>query len=260
MNEAEARSVGARAGGSGVELIILAAGRGARLMPYTQDVPKCLVEIDEGTTLLSLELAEIERAGGVDGVTVVAGYRADLVEAELASSRSTLGIELVVNADYDRTNALYSLWLALQRRPREFLVLNGDTFVPASTIARLLSAPRGHEAALAFSSASTLPDDAVKVAASAGRLRAIGKELDPREADGESIGLARFVGSQAVRAHRTADALVRHGGGATSYWYTLLRQMIPGPGIQLIDCAPDEWFEVDRPSDLERARMALAGA
>lgn len=243
-----------------MQLIILAAGRGTRLMPFTQDVPKCLVEIERGTTLLELQLAEVELAGGIDGVTLVTGYRADLVAERVGGRRSSLPVEIVVNRDFDTTNALYSLWLAMRHRRGEFLVLNGDTLVRASTIRRVLGAPREEHCVLAYSSGSTLPVDAVKVAVAGGRLRTIGKELDGGIATGESVGLARFVGRGASEAVMAADDLVREEGGAKAYWYTLIRRLASVGTVHVIDCPVDEWFEVDRPADLERVRAAIRGS
>ena len=49
--------------------IILAAGGGSRLFPYTKDKPKCLVELN-GTTLLDYQIESLKSAGIKDIIIV----------------------------------------------------------------------------------------------------------------------------------------------------------------------------------------------
>lgn len=60
-----------------MKAIILAAGRGRRMGTLTDERPKCLVTID-GRTLLERQLAAL-RAGGVDEIGIVTGYRRELL-------------------------------------------------------------------------------------------------------------------------------------------------------------------------------------
>jgi NDP-sugar pyrophosphorylase family protein len=66
-----------------MKAIILAAGRGSRLLPLTETRPKCLLPV-AGTTVLGLQLDTLE-AGGIDEAVVVTGFMAGLVEAEVAA-------------------------------------------------------------------------------------------------------------------------------------------------------------------------------
>ncbi len=58
--------------------LILAAGQGTRLRPFTEDRPKCLIEY-AGRPLLVWQLEALRRAG-IEDITVVTGYRADQIE------------------------------------------------------------------------------------------------------------------------------------------------------------------------------------
>ena len=62
--------------------IILAAGRGSRLLHLNEHLPKCLLALGD-TTVLSLQLYTLE-AAGVDEATVITGFMAGKVEAEVA--------------------------------------------------------------------------------------------------------------------------------------------------------------------------------
>ncbi len=79
--------------------IILAAGEGTRLRPYTLDRPKCLVEL--GGKPLLVRQVEILKSAGIKNITVLTGYRADLIEA--------LGYPTIHNPDYAHTNMVVTL-------------------------------------------------------------------------------------------------------------------------------------------------------
>lgn len=238
--------------------IILAAGIGSRLLPLTQHVPKCLLEVDEDYSIIEDQLAAVERTAEIDRVLVVLGYRAYLVEAKLASMQVRVPLEVVYNPFYDRVNALMSLWLALQRRPSEFLVLNGDTLFSPSCLQDLLSAPRDKTVCLQASRVAVHQEDAVKVVVKGELITDIGKRV-PREATwGESAGAMRFLGVGAEAAITMIEEMARQPANHTEYWYTLVRQMAGNEvPIHLHECSPDEWLEIDDHRDLELARTVI---
>lgn len=85
-----------------MRVIVLAAGQGSRLMPLTADRPKCMVVLD-GRPLLHHLLRSL-RSVGLEDIVVVAGYRADRIDAP--------GCQLVVNPNYMTTNMVTSLFCA----------------------------------------------------------------------------------------------------------------------------------------------------
>lgn len=82
--------------------IILAAGKGERLRPYTSGRPKCLIEL-AGRTLLAHQIEALATAGVVD-ICIVTGYEADQVRS--------LGYPTRHNARYETTNMVASLMCA----------------------------------------------------------------------------------------------------------------------------------------------------
>ena len=62
-----------------MKAIIVAAGMGRRLSPYTDDRPKCLVEI-KGRPLLLRQL-EAYRQAGVSEFIIIRGYLGDRLAA-----------------------------------------------------------------------------------------------------------------------------------------------------------------------------------
>ena len=85
-----------------MKALILAAGEGTRLRPYTADRPKCLVEV-AGRSLLDRQL-DVLGAAGVAPVVVVGGYRAEMLPRP--------GIEVLLNPRYATTNMVTTLFCA----------------------------------------------------------------------------------------------------------------------------------------------------
>ena len=113
--------------------IILAAGRGARLAPHTDERPKCLVEL-AGKTLLSRQLAVLA-ALGIEDIVLVGGYRADQLAAWPHS--------LVINQDFATTNMVHSLFRAQDALDGgdDVLIAYSDIVYEARVLRALLTAP-----------------------------------------------------------------------------------------------------------------------
>lgn len=103
--------------------LVLAGGKGERLMPLTKDTPKPLIEIG-GVPLLAHTLSLLA-AANVQGVTIATGYLAEKVEAMFPKGRSPLGVYL----DYLREDTPLGTGGALARLGRPggpLLVMNAD--------------------------------------------------------------------------------------------------------------------------------------
>ena len=58
--------------------LILAAGAGRRLRPYTDTLPKALVPLDDTRSVMDLTLKNFAEAG-LNDVAIIIGYAADQV-------------------------------------------------------------------------------------------------------------------------------------------------------------------------------------
>jgi choline kinase len=101
-----------------MKAIVLTAGTGTRLRPYTDDRPKCLVELG-GKTLLDRQIAAF-RSRDITDVTIVAGYHAERFSGH--------GYAMIINPRYDSTNMVETLFCArhLMTGDADLIVSYGD--------------------------------------------------------------------------------------------------------------------------------------
>ncbi|MFF3853506.1 sugar phosphate nucleotidyltransferase [Micromonospora sp. NPDC002575] len=234
--------------------MVLAAGAGRRLRPYTDTLPKALVPVDGDTTILDIALRNLAEVGLTD-VVVVVGYAADAVvtrQAEL-EKRHGVTLSLVHNDKAEEWNNAYSLWLAREHFAKGVLLVNGDTVHPVS-VERTLLAERGPGILLAVDTLKTLAEEEMKTTFdAAGQLTRITKLMDPGEAYGEYIG-ATLIEPQVADA--LADALEATWRRDPNLYYEDGYQEFAERGgeVRAAPIGDVSWVEVDNHDDLARAR------
>ena len=114
-----------------MKMILLAAGKGERLRPYTDDTPKCLMEI-AGKTLLDWQISAAKR-NGIDEIVVVKGYMADRIPKEP-------GIKYYVNSRYETTNMVETLWCAKSEFDGEVIISYSDILYETEVLRELINA------------------------------------------------------------------------------------------------------------------------
>jgi choline kinase len=234
--------------------LVLAAGAGRRLRPYTDELPKALVPVDGDRTILDISLTNLAAAGLTD-VTVVVGYRAEAVEARAADLEQRYGVRLslVANDKAEEWNNAYSLWLARDHFAEGALLVNGDTVHPVS-VEHTLLAGRGPSILLAVDDVKKLADEEMKtVFGDDGRLTRITKLMDPARAHGEYIG-ATLIEPEA--AGKLADALQSTWERDPDRYYEDGFQEYANRGGEVRGARIGDvpWVEVDNHADLARAR------
>jgi choline kinase len=234
--------------------MVLAAGAGRRLRPYTDTLPKALVPVDGETTILDIALRNLAAVGLAD-VVVVVGYAAAAVEERKAALEGRHGVRLTLvhNDKAEIWNNAYSMWLACDHMKEGALMVNGDTVHPVSVEETLLAA-RGPELLLALDTEKVLAEEEMKVTVSAdGDLTRITKLMDPEEAYGEYIGATLIEGSivprlaDALRATFERDPDLYYEDGYQEY-------ADRGGRVDVARIGAVDWVEVDDHRDLARAR------
>ncbi|GAA2719325.1 MULTISPECIES: phosphocholine cytidylyltransferase family protein [Streptomyces] len=236
--------------------LVLAAGAGRRLRPYTDTLPKALVPVDGETTVLDLTLGNFAEVGLTE-VAIVVGYRKEAVYArkEALEARYGLKLTLIDNDKAEEWNNAYSLWCARDVLSRGVILANGDTVHPVSVEKTLLAARGdGKKIILALDAVKKLADEEMKVVVDAGKgVRKITKLMEPGDATGEYIGVTLI---EAEAAAELADALKATFERDPDLYYEDGYQELVDRGFQ-VDVAPIgdvRWVEIDNHDDLAKGR------
>jgi choline kinase len=234
--------------------MVLAAGAGRRLAPYTDTLPKTLVPVDGDRTILDIALANL-KAAGIDDVAVVTGYAAAAVEQRRAALERDHGValQLVFNDKAEVWNNAYSLWCARDLLPEGVLLINGDTVHPPSVEETLLAA-RGPDILLALDDVKPLGGEEMKVQLDGdGRVSRINKALDPATAQGEYIGLTLIEPAAAAPLADALEATFRRD--PQLYYEDGFQELADRGGrVGIAPIGRVDWVEVDDHADLARAR------
>ena len=102
--------------------VVLAGGKGSRLMPHTAETPKPLVEVG-GTPIVEYLLAQLAK-GGVTRVIMAVNHMADQIEARLGDG-SRFGLKLEYSHESEPLSTVGPLRL-IDNLPEDFIVANGD--------------------------------------------------------------------------------------------------------------------------------------
>lgn len=236
--------------------LVLAAGAGRRLRPYTDTLPKALVPVDGETTILDGTLKNFAEIGLTE-VAIVVGYRKEAVYArkEALEAKYGLTITLVDNDKAEEWNNAYSLWCAREVLKRGVILANGDTVHPVSVEETLLAARgNGQKIILALDTVKKLADEEMKVIVAEGKgVERITKLMDPATATGEYIGVTLI---EAEAAEELADALKATFERDPDLYYEDGYQELVNRGFT-VDVAPIgdvKWVEIDNHEDLAKGR------
>ncbi|MBD0710208.1 MULTISPECIES: sugar phosphate nucleotidyltransferase [unclassified Streptomyces] len=236
--------------------LVLAAGAGRRLRPYTDTLPKALVPVDGDTTILDLTLKNFAEIGLTE-VAIVVGYRKEAVydRKDALEAEYGLKITLVDNDKAEEWNNAYSLWCARDVLKRGVILANGDTVHPVSVEKTLLAARgEGKKIILALDTVKHLADEEMKVITAEGKgVQRITKLMDPATATGEYIGVTLI---EAEAAEELADALKATFERDPDLYYEDGYQELVNRGFT-VDVEPIgdiKWVEIDNHDDLAKGR------
>lgn len=237
--------------------LILSAGQGSRLLPHTEHLPKCLLDL-AGRSMLEWQLRGLAQSGVREAV-VVTGFGADLVEAALQRiDLPGISVRTLFNPFYKLADNLASCWMARAELAGPCLILNGDTLFEPAIAARLLGAPDA-PITVTIDRKPVYDADDMKIESDADRLRAIGKTLPAERVNGESIGFLRFNGAGARRFVDELERTMRTPTGP-GLWYLSAIHRLAGAGVDVRVASIEglQWGELDYPDDLVYTRELAA--
>lgn len=227
--------------------VILSAGSGSRLLPLTEHVPKCLVELG-GRAILDLQLDALAKAGVREAV-VIGGYRIEQIARHLEEGRPSLVVELRYNPFWAVASSIGSVWAARDLLDRAFCLMNGDTVFDTAVIACAIAQAQRIGLLVEPIAEPELDDMLVQVAA--GAVRAVSKTLPALSATHRSLGV--IVAPDPRRAYVNAlSAVISGDGGTAAFHHAIVDRLTRDGQVEAIERQRGGWQEVDRPEDIAR--------
>ncbi len=229
-----------------MKAIILAAGKGTRLDGAAVK-PKCLVEIG-GSTLLHRQIETLRRLN-ITKIVVVFGFGADSIREECGND-----ISFVENTHFAETSSLYSLWLAREHLIDGFVVLNSDVLFHPQMLAELLDSEHNDALLISYTEHEDHPlgDEEMKVKVREDLVVDISKDIDPLEADGENVGIAKFGPYGAKLLVEYMNGLI-DSGSRKDWAPRAFRELALHHPLRAVSTRGLPWIEIDFPEDYQRA-------
>lgn len=237
--------------------IILAAGQGTRLRPYTDNIPKCMVEL-AGKPLLHHQL-EVLRDAGLSKILLVGGYRAERLNAE--------GVEIELNPKFATTNMVSTLFCAEEwmQEGEDLIIAYGDIIYEPKVLQSLLAA----DAPIAISvdkqwqrlwearMEDPLKDAETLKLQEGNRVIEVGKKPQSLEQiQGQYMGLIKVRGDTVKQLRKAWHSLDRDahydGQDFDNMYMTSFIQHLIDTGVVVQAAFTDGgWIEVDSVEDLD---------
>lgn len=237
--------------------IILAAGQGTRLRPYTDSIPKCMVEL-AGKPLLHHQL-KVLRDAGLSKILLVGGYRAERLNAE--------GVEIELNPKFATTNMVSTLFCAEEwmQEGEDLIIAYGDIIYEPKVLQSLLAA----DAPIAISvdkqwqrlwearMEDPLKDAETLKLQEGNRVIEVGKKPQSlEEIQGQYMGLIKVRGDTVKQFRKAWHSLDRDahydGQDFDNMYMTSFIQHLIDTGVVVQAAFTDGgWIEVDSVEDLD---------
>lgn len=231
--------------------IIIAGGRGTRLRPHTEEVPKCLLKVGP-FTILDYQLEALRKCGITD-VAIVTGHLGNKIKDYCAGRAVTL----IDNPQFEKTNSTYGAWLAREfssGSDRGFLIINSDLIFSPAMLQSLIDSPA--PVAIVIDKNVNPGSDMVKAHMKDARIIDMRKDLPLDKTHAEVVGPIKFAKKEGADFMAHAEKVIAQGDLTQWTFYTLrdFAQQVPLIGVVN---EGHTWAEVDTPEDLENANKKI---
>ncbi len=248
-----------------MKAIILAAGMGTRLRPITMSVPKCLVPVNS-KPILEHQLDALLLAG-IREVVLVVGHLGKSLSDNYGTSYCGMNIHYVENRLYDRTNNIYSLWLAREHLNSQVLLLESDLVFEPELLERLVQTPEPNVAIVERFQPHMDGTVILTKGLGANGLWASGMVLKAHQ--GEDFDFASAL--KTVNIYKLSQELLQGQivpeldsyiaqQRSDQYYEAVFADLIARDAMHLavLEAAPHRWAEIDTLDDLQAAEELFA--
>lgn len=239
-----------------MQAIILAAGMGKRLKELTANNTKCMVQVN-GETLIERMLHQLDRLE-LKRVIIVVGYKQEILKAYIQELKIQTPIVFVENSVYDKTNNIYSLYLAKDYLLEEdTLLLESDLIFEDSILEELIEDRRDtlalvdkYESWMDGTCVKLREDDTIEAFVPGKRFR-----FEEIKDYYKTVNIYKFSKFFSETHYVPFLEAYSHALGNNEYYEQVLRviTMLDEPAIWAKRLNGQSWYEIDDIQDLDIA-------
>ena len=237
-----------------MQAIILAAGMGKRLKELTSNATKCMVEVN-GEMMIHKTLMHLEKLN-LNKIVLVVGYEGQQLMDYVNSLGLKTPVEYVVNDVYDKTNNIYSLYLAKEYLLQDdTLLLESDLVYEEAVIRKLVDTPYP---SLVLVDKFESWMDGTNITSFVSK-----REFDFTKTDEyyKTVNLYKFSKNFSEKYYVPFLEAYCNAMGLNEYYEQVLKVItfLGDLEIKAVKLNGEKWYEIDDVQDLDIAESLLAG-
>jgi len=244
-----------------MQAIMLAAGKGSRLGKYTKDNTKCMLPIN-GRPLIIHALEKL-KANNIKKLIMVVGYKKDNVIEFLGNEWNGVKIEYIENPIYDKTNNIYSLYLAREKLMEDdTLLLESDLIFEERIIKKLINDKRKNLAVVDkyqiwMDGTSVTLDEEDNIIGFFGKSDF--KFQNVREYY-KTVNIYKFSKEFSEKIYIPFLEAYMKAMGTNEYYETVIKVIssLEGIGLKALRLNGEKWYEIDDAHDKANAEIIFA--
>lgn len=244
-----------------MQAIILAAGMGRRLGEFTQHDTKAMLKVN-GVRLIDRMLLHLKQLP-LSRVVIVIGYEGKHLRDYVSEQYPDMRIEFVENKIFDKTNNIYSLWLAREYLSDEdSILLESDLIFDDTVLKKAFESPY-QACALVSKYEAWMDGTMVRINDENDIVNFIPKK-DFKYTDintyYKTVNIYKFSRDFIVNHYLPFLEAYIKVLGENEYYEQVLRVMtlIDGSGIKALEISSKRWYEIDDIQDLRIAETIFA--
>lgn len=239
-----------------MQAIILAAGMGKRLKELTEHNTKCMVRVN-GETLIERMLRQLDKLT-LERIVIVVGYKQEVLRDYIRGLVVKTPIIFVENTVYDKTNNIYSLYLAKDYLlEKDTLLLESDLIFEDAILEELINDERDtlalvdkYESWMSGTCVKLQGDDAIEAFVPGNSFR-----FEEIKDYYKTVNVYKFSRKFSETHYVPFLEAYSHALGNNEYYEQVLRviTMLDEPGIAAKRLNGQAWYEIDDIQDLDIA-------
>lgn len=244
-----------------MQAIILAAGMGKRLGEYTKNNTKCMVPVN-GTRLIDRLLGQLSKLH-LNRVVIVVGYEGKKLMDYLGDSYQGLKIEFVDNPVYDKTNNIYSLFLAREKMIEDETILVESDLIFQDGMFELLMNNPYPNLALVAKYESWMDGTMVKIDEDNNIINFITKEaFNYNDIDNyyKTVNIYKLSSEFSKNKYVPFLEAYSKAMGNNEYYENVMRiiAFLDSHDLKALPITNEKWYEIDDKQDLDIAEALFA--